>query len=216
MNNNLHYFDLKIIPQAEGAVHGLVFQTVHRCLKNFGERRTYTERIILQNGSVREKECLKFNGRIGLSLPEYHADHPGDVLRLVGTENDLQALLVQLRENRIDDYAVIQPIAPVPENVRRYACYQRMRPLGKPSRSECRRMEKRWRQKGVSDDEIQRRVESWQTKKAAKFPYFTVESSSTGQKGIPIYIQKMMTETPQTGTFTAYGLNRNGSTVPEF
>ena len=213
-----HYFDLKIIPQAEGcSVHGLVFQTVHRCLINFGEKRTYTERITLQDGSVREKECLRSdNVRIGLALPEYHTDHPGDVLRLIGTENDLQALLVQLRENRIDDYAAIQPIAPVPENVRRYACYQRVRPLGKPSQSECRRKEKHWRQKGVTDDEIRRRLKDRQSQKAVVGPYFTVESSSTGQKSIPVYIQKMMTDTPQTGTFTAYGLSRNGSTVPEF
>ena len=87
-----HYADLKAIPQAEmlqSQVVAHIVQTLHGLLPRFG-------------------------GRIGIGFPAYGQNHTlGGIVRLFGSETDLDDLHCLLQNTGLSDYALIGRIEEV-------------------------------------------------------------------------------------------------------
>ena len=139
-----HYADLKAIPQAEmlqSQVVAHIVQALHGLLPRFG-------------------------GRIGIGFPAYGQNRTlGGIVRLFGSETDLDDLHCLLQNTGLSDYALIGRIEEVPsEKVYAHARFVRRQPK---HGSDLRRAEKRMAAQGLPPEEIRRRLAAKAAKRAS-------------------------------------------------
>ena len=139
-----HYADLKAIPQAEmlqSQVVAHIVQTLHGLLPRFG-------------------------GRIGIGFPAYGQNRTlGGIVRLFGSETDLDDLHCLLQNTGLSDYALIGRLEEVPsEKVYAHARFVRRQPK---HGSDLRRAEKRMASQGLPPEEIRRRLAAKAAKRSA-------------------------------------------------
>ena len=186
--NQTHYLELRAIPQADitqSQVLSHLMQTLHQCLPAYA-------------------------GRIGAAFPGYgQARTLGGIIRLIGNQADCQHLHQQLQQLGINDYALLYPVADIPQGIQQHVRYSRIHHKGE---SALRRAEKRLTAQGKWQPEIaQRMQDKWQ---APKLPHLKLRSASTRQT-FTLWIKQQNYTHPQTGLFSAYGLSQE-ATVPQF
>ncbi|MGI5309151.1 type I-F CRISPR-associated endoribonuclease Cas6/Csy4 [Rheinheimera sp. WS51] len=178
---------------------------------------------------------------IGVSFPEYHCfEKDGKTIAALGTKLRVfaysQAALEQLNLpnwlSRLADYVHITSIKPVPSQVREYLQVTRYRPnmnMEKLTRRFMQRESKRLN-KEISFTEAQEMQNQRFAKEAqvsldkAKahyenpivkdLPYIKIKSLS-GDREFSLIINQQLTELPQQGSFSTYGLS-TAATVPHW
>lgn len=186
-----HYADLKAIPQAEmlqSQVVAHIVQTLHGLLPRFG-------------------------GRIGISFPAYGQNRTlGGIVRLFGSETDLDDLHCLLQNTGLSDYALIGRIEEVPSE-KVYAHARFVRRQSKHG-SDLRRAEKRMAAQGLPSEEIRWRLAAKAAKRSAcTLPHIFLNSKSTRQRYLLAVDKKIAARTE--GTFNSHGLSL-GASVPLF
>lgn len=156
-------------------------------------------------------------GRIGLSFPQHAKGKAGlgAVMRLHGS----QASLIQLMETTWlqgarDHLADAGPAPlPVPETVKGYRPVLRVQADSNPERLRRRLM--RRHPDDIDADQARARIPD-EAAKQLDLPFVALTSTSTGQH-FRLFIQHGPVQAaPQPGSFSAYGLSLQGSTVPWF
>ncbi|WP_257266530.1 type I-F CRISPR-associated endoribonuclease Cas6/Csy4 [Endozoicomonas sp. ONNA2] len=197
-----HYLEIncKTPPNETGWMLGKVFQQVHGFL------------------SANEKDS------IALALPNIKANHPGDSMRLFGSAEELEQLLLNTRLLQLEAGGAIEiiPVQPVPRHTS-FAVYVRNRQSDKGSSAQLRKRMKRYLKhlanKGVEIDPVQ--VEERRKRLSSAYKddraFISLISQSTGQHFQLGIIQKIM-PTANLGNFSSYGLanGQNPATVPLF
>ncbi|MFC0711226.1 type I-F CRISPR-associated endoribonuclease Cas6/Csy4 [Azorhizophilus paspali] len=185
------YIDIHLLPDPEFAQNQLMnalFAKLHRAL---AQRQTYD---------------------IGVSFPRMRSKPRtlGDHLRLHGSAQALQALMVLDWLSGMRDHTNITALQPVPAGAR-YRVVRRVQSKSNPERLR-RRLAKRH---GLTEEQTHERIPETMESRMLDLPFIALRSQSTGQNFRLFVEQGEPQEQPLTGTFTAYGLS-NGATVPWF
>jgi len=149
--------------------------------------------------------------RFGISFPNYHAklyelDYTIQVF--APNESDLKSLNLEQRLTKIKDILRLSTILPTPETAT-HATFSRVQQ--NQSASKLRRFISR----NQPTDEQIRAYKAKMHQSGLQEPFVELKSSSTEQLH-RIYIRKEMKDSAQAGSFTSYGLSKDGSTVPVF
>lgn len=209
-----YYQEIRLLPNAEanlGFLWQKVFQQIH---------------IALVENKIAENESA-----IGLSIPAYFVPEYGkkgfplgDKIRLFAkTEAELKALNISQWLLRLEDYAQVKSIKPVPEGSQ-HACFVRKQLKGKN-----RILEKTLQMAKFKANETGEPIEKWFeefSKTAPKvkdsLPFINTKSISGGAEGsrFPLFIEMELKEKPLEGRFNCYGFSRKEpnklATVPWF
>lgn len=153
-------------------------------------------------------------GNIGISFPAYSANQRiglGGVIRLFGSEQELQKVEETINLSSISDYVWMQAIMPLPSNVSSYLHLSRVRQKGQ---SDLRRAEKRLTAQDKWSQQVKNSmIEKWGSV-ILTYPHVQLTSKSTGQQFM-LWIKQQKCKQQVEGTFNAYGLSQT-ATVPDF
>lgn len=181
-----HYLEIRVLPDPEfpeGQLLSALFAKLHRRLGQAGE------------------------GQVGLSFP-HHGVVLGGVVRLHGTEADLQALMADNWLQGMKDYTHSTAILPVPAGVS-YRTVRRVQAKSAHNKRK-RSIAKGW----LSEEEALMRIPDSQ-QKPLRMPYIELRSLSNGNL-MRVYVEHGPEQAhPQLGMFNAYGLSAS-ATVPWF
>lgn len=186
-----HYFELRLIPQpeiAEIVVRNQVMQQLHRLL-------------------------VELNQQVALSFPCYHAQGfktLGNIFRLMGSEAATRELRQMIELSEIANYAVITAVINIPA-VNHYLQVSRVHYKGL---SALRRAKKRLTEQQKWDEQVESAMTHKWLKQPLAYPYFQLQSQSTGQMFNLVVRQKPVSQSCD-GEFNAYGLSQT-ATVPDF
>lgn len=188
-----YYQEITLLPDAEVSLYFLwskVFAQVHLALAAYKN----------ENGV----------NTIGIAIPGYSEKGLGSKLRLMASEEALQALDIENRFQRLADYVHCTKVRPILQRrIRGYSVYSRYQP-DEPVERKARRFIRR--HEGISYEEALGRLKA--RKETYRLPYITLRSGSS-QQHFHLFIQKKTVDTPVAGTFSTYGLSPK-TTVPEF
>lgn len=155
----------------------------------------------------------QYQGRIGISFPAYGQSRTlGGIIRLHGSETDLKALVYQLQDTGLHDYALIGQAEPVPsEKIYGHARFSRRQ---RKAGSDLKRARKRLTEQGFSEAEINQRLQAKAEKiTPINLPHVFLDSASTRQRYLLAINKQTIAE--QAGTFNSHGLSLS-ATVPLF
>lgn len=150
--------------------------------------------------------------KVGISFPEYNADEfmLGTKLRLFAQdEKALQSIQCEKWLNRLLDYVLVKPIAPVSEELVGHACFKHVKMKGSKEKLARRRAKR----KGETFEQALAYFADYKEKQT-KLPYINMASQSNGHQ-FRLFIEKQIAEQPQQGYFSCYGLSHT-TTVPLF
>lgn len=187
-----HYLEIKAIPQEEiqqSTIISLAMQNLHSLLK-------------------------EFDGRIGICFPEYRKQIMtlGGRIRCFGCLELLERLKHNLYTKELNNYVLISEVNPIPTKIMSYSVYSRVQNKGS---SDLRRAEKRMKNDGKSEDDIERILNfKIKNQKPISLPHVHLNSSSTGQDFL-LMINKQKKKEKTEGVFNSYGLSKT-ATVPDF
>lgn len=185
-----HYIDIRLRPDPEFPATILLnalFSKLHRGLVAQGQNN------------------------IGVSFPESGNSKQslGTHLRLHGTAAALDKLAAQDWLTGIRDHVSVSAPGLVPENAR-HRIVRRVQAQSNPERLRRRLMAR----KGISAEEARAAIPD-QVAERLNLPYIVLNSRTTGQQ-FRLFIDHMPVQaSPQSGSFSAYGLSSN-ATVPWF
>ncbi|MFW8602439.1 type I-F CRISPR-associated endoribonuclease Cas6/Csy4 [Desulfobacterota bacterium M19] len=149
---------------------------------------------------------------IGVSFPDYNAAEYllGTKLRLFAEDRRLlEELNCHKWLSRLSDYVQIGQTKSVPEKIEGYACFKHIKLKGNKGKLARRRA----RRKGESFQEALAHFDNY-VEQHSKLPYINVVSLTNEQR-FRLFIEKQVSDQPQTGFFSCYGLS-NTTTVPLF
>ena len=147
------------------------------------------------------------NSTIGVSFPEY-GQYLGKIIRIHGSDSELESLHQKSWLGQLALRCDFTKLTVVPENTS-HACYSRVQQ--NQSLSKLKRYIKR---NNPNEQEI-RAYKAKLYSNGLDLPYLELLSTSTGQRH-RVYIKKIEGTDEKTGSFSSYGLSKNGSTVPIF
>ena len=144
---------------------------------------------------------------IGVSFPQYNIKL-GDVLRIHGSQVDLERLQGTNWIGGLSGYCNVSPIKPVPANV----CYRRIsRKQSNMSLSKLRRLIKRG---SISPEQV-KTYKAKMYSQGLSNPYLELESASSGHKHRRFIEFSESFESPVEGVFDHFGLSKI-ATIPWF
>jgi len=162
-------------------------------------------------GKLHSTLAIRRSTDIGISFPRLASDRRslGDVLRLHGSVSALDTLLATPFMTGLHDHVQATILTLVPTR----AQHRHVRRL--QTKSSVERLRRRqMRRHGYSEAEALERVPE-SVERRLEQPYLTVRSASTGQS-FPLFIEHgPLLDSPQSGSFSTYGLSL-GATVPWF
>lgn len=186
-----HYQEIKILPDPEfqtSMLMSALFSKLHRVLAQ------------LKNSSI------------GISFPKAGIDNPtlGNLLRLHGTEKELNDLQEIDWLKGMRDHLAMKEIKTVPENAK-HCHVQRVQ-----TKSSVARLRRRYlkRHNKVTDQEVIKLIPD-AVEKQLTLPYLQLKSESTEQRFRLFIKHQSAQETSVAGEFNSYGLSRQ-ATVPWF
>lgn len=204
-----YYIDITLLPDAESSLGFLwekVYQQVHLALV--------------------ESKTTENSSAIGLSIPEYReGKFPlGSKLRLLApSEKLLQQLDIGKWLNRLTDYAHFTSIRAVPDHVKSFAKFKRIRSKkimvdGKEKMKKLdtnigRLARRRVKRKGETFEQALKHFEGYKQQQS-DLPFINVKSLSKDQR-FKLFIEKELVDSSEQGTFSCYGLSQQ-ATVPWF
>ena len=150
--------------------------------------------------------------KVGISFPEYNADEflLGTKQRLFAQdEKALQSIQCEKWLSRLRDYVLVKPIAPVSEKLVGHACFKHVKMKGSKEKLARRRAKRQ----GETFEQALAYFADYKEQQT-KLPYINMTSQSNGQS-FRLFIEKQITEEPQQGYFSCYGLSHT-ATVPLF
>ena len=148
------------------------------------------------------------NGRIALSFPEMEKT-PGARLRVHGGEADLCSFASGDWRRTVMLWVDVSPVCPVPAGVM-HCTVARIQ-----SKSAHNMRQRAMRRNGLTPEQAMARIPDAATK-ALDLPYLYVQSASTGQR-VRFFIQQGSAQPRAVqGGFSAYGMGKDGATVPWF
>jgi len=146
---------------------------------------------------------------VGVSFPAIEARDPGNVIRLHGDSNGLNALALADKLGELSRWVSVSDVLPVPDHVNGHAVVTRFRL--KMGQAQMRRMKKR----GTFTAGDERAYLAKMKARAAQYPHINVQSRSTGQT-YPRHIKvSEVLQSPVAGEFDNFGLSQK-ATVPLF
>lgn len=184
-----HYIDLRLLPNPEIAAPHLMsalFGKLHRALAA-NETRD-----------------------IGASFPHFEARHLGDVLRLHGTVQALDALLARPWLGGVGGHVEVGGLLGVPGDAK-HRCVRRVQAQSSATRLRRRLM----RRHGCTEAEALARIGN-EAEQRLDLPYVLLNSASTGQTFRLFVEHGRIADAAVAGPFSAYGLSRASTTVPWF
>lgn len=148
------------------------------------------------------------NGLIAVSFPK-HGHLLGDVLRLHGSKQALDQLMLQTWLKGLRDYTKVGEILPVPKEVKGYRCVSRIQKKS-PQNLRKRSIAKGW----LTEEEALHKIpESKQPQ--LTLPYLQLQSLSS-KSVMRIFIKHSdITQQAVEGEYSSYGLSRQ-ATIPWF
>lgn len=151
---------------------------------------------------------------IGVSFPQYkteNSEHPlGNIIRIFGAEKStLDQLNILKWLSKLNDYVSLSEITTVPESIKSYASFKRVREKGNNERL-ARRKAKR---DGIDFEEALLKYKD-RKEKIRKEPFVQIKSLSTGHS-FNLKIDFIEKTQMNLGCFDSYGLSSE-STVPIF
>lgn len=153
------------------------------------------------------------NLNIGISLPHYSLKPIllGDILRLHGSETDLERLCAESWLIGMTDHVEVSKIYPVTKT-EGYLIYRRKQVKSNAERLR-RRCKNREHKKGhiITDEELQIRIPD-SVEETLDIPFVRIKSQSTGQV-FRLFIEQQKVMEPKEGIFNRYGLSQT-ATVP--
>ncbi len=175
-------------------------------IKSDGEMR---ENVLLNKVFTQFHKTLFDLGvnSIGVSFPNYQVKL-GDIIRIHGTQNDLEKLHSTKWVSSVADYCNVLAITPIPEVVR-YRTVSRKQ--ANMSSAKLRRLIKR----GTITNEEAKNYKAKMFTQGLDNPYLELESSSNGQKYRCFINFGKLTDTPVKGNYNKFGLS-NSVTIPWF
>lgn len=211
-----YYQDIRLLPDAESSL-GFIWQKVYQQIH-----------IALVENKIGENHSA-----IGLSIPGYvdpkegiRTFPMGDILRLFAeTEQVLESLNIAKWLLRLEDYAQVKSIKPVPDNCR-YACFKR-----KTVKGEKRILAKAQQMANYKAAETDEPAEKWfkhyrqeSAKLSSNLPFVQISRSQNeltqGKSGFKLFIDMQIYDAPKKGKFNCYGLSYTSNdahgTVPWF
>lgn len=154
------------------------------------------------------KTIVEFNAEeIGVSFPEYKIKL-GEILRLHGSEINLQNFMRVDWLDEISEYCDVGNIKNIPSNIK-YRTVSRVRP--NMSKSKLRRLKKR---RAITSDE-ERAYRAKMFSQGLDNPYVDLNSGSTGQNFRFFLCFGPIIEQPVNGGYDSYGLSKD-TTIPWF
>jgi CRISPR-associated endonuclease Csy4 len=182
-----HYLDIQLLPEepevSENFLLNALFAKLHLRL---GQQAT---------------------GQIGVSFP-LHAKRLGSLLRLHGTQSELQAVMAEDWLQGLKGYSRCSDISAIPATVG-YRTVRRVQAKSAHNKRQ-RSIAKGW----LTAEEAQSRIAESQ-QKILKLPFMQLKSRSTGQM-MRVYIEHgPLLTAPLAGCFSAYGLSAT-ATIPWF
>ncbi len=211
-----YYQEIRLLPDAEanlGFLWQKVYQQIHIAL--------------VENKNVDDTSTF------GLSIPDYFAPEQqlkgfplGDKIRLFAkTEEALSELDISKHLIRLEDYAQVKSIKPVPEHSQ-YACFTRVSKKGK------KRIEEKTKQMAeFKAKETGEPFDKWFKEYSKKAPQVlstlpfiqvarSIKDKAQGKNSFKLFIEMELVDAPVTGDFNCYGLNsksqKQKTTVPWF
>lgn len=182
-----YYIDIKLLPDAELSetfLMNMVFTKLHKALDDLN------------------------SDSIGVSFPNYGV-FLGSILRIHGSESNLESLTVLKWQGRLTDYCTNTPISPVPESIDGYRTVSRIQSSMSPSK--LRRLLSR---KTINTNDIGRYEKRMQSK-AMTHPYLELKSTSNGHVHRRYIVQGDLLNFSRSGAFDRFGLSKV-ATVPCF
>lgn len=191
------YQDIELCPNAEISPFFLwekVFQQLHLALVEIQDDQGHVP--------------------IGVSFPEYDNRKKvplGLVVRVFAPdEATLKKLALTQWLERLGEYVNVPRVRSVPDDVQKYACYQRQQPKSNVERL-ARRKAKR---QNISFEQALASFGDF-TEQSVTTPYIQMKSQSSQQR-FRLFIAKKQMNKPHPGNFSTYGLSLEQATVPEF
>ena len=182
-----HYIDIKILPDPEFKTNVLLnalFAKFHRALVSLNQ------------------------GEIGISFPAFKHSL-GNVLRLHGTQENLDILMNSQWVAGLNDYCNVSKILTVPETAE-HIIVKRVQAKSNAFRLRRRSIVKGW----VTAEQAIARI-PLAKEKTLKLPFLQLKSHSTGQHFRLFIEHGQPRPQPTSGSFSSYGLSAK-STVPWF
>lgn len=199
-----YYQEIFIYPDVETPRHVLrekVFEALHLSFVT-------TEKLLQNN--IEKVDFIRF----GLSFPNYHKGlyELDYTIRVFAPEReDLESLDLKTKLMRVKDYLKIGGILNTPDDTN-YSVFKR-----KQVKSSIERLAKRGVTRGAYPNyEIAFSELKKKGKQLSKLPYIFVNSTSSGQNRLRLFIDKDTSQNHVEGKYTSYGLSKEGSTVPDF
>jgi CRISPR-associated endonuclease Csy4 len=147
---------------------------------------------------------------LGVTFPKLTEQKLGDVIRLVGTQEGLSALMASKWLHGMRDHLQIAELRPIPAGTP-HRRLQRVQVQTNPERLR-RRLIKRHT---ISAEEARLRIPDSAADAPLKGPFLQLASGSTGQRFRLFLKLGPALERPEMGAFNAYGLSQT-ATVPWF
>jgi len=185
------YFEIQILNNPEissNVVMGLAFQKLHVALAQQGD------------------------GNIGVSFPDIKGSNKktlGSIIRVCGTQKDLERLLQSQWKNNLQDYLSVTDIRHVPTQTK-FCIVKRVQ-----VKSSIERIRRRCIRKGWLTEEQALLKFSSKTEEKLDLPFLHMKSLSTGQPFRLFIEHSKELDQPVSGKFSAYGLSTT-ATVPWF
>jgi CRISPR-associated endonuclease Csy4 len=193
-----YYQDITLLPDAEanlGFLWQKVFQQVHLALV--------------------ENKIAPDQSAIALSMPKYgDSNFPlGNQIRLLGSQQGLEALQVNWWLRKLLDYVHIKPIRPVPADVTQYACFKRKHRLGEAGTEKKLERKARYLAEKFGED-YEKLLKTLLKDQVAghkdKLPFIRVvrnKAEDPEANSFPLFISMDILDQPKVGTFNCYGLS---------
>lgn len=150
----------------------------------------------------------KSNGQVGVSFPRVDKNL-GDTIRLHGTQEALQRLMLPHWVQGLRDYAAESNIQPIPP-ICQYRNVKRVQVKSSPTRLLRRSVKKGW----ITEEEAEQRL-SKSKEQRLNDPFIQLKSQSTGQAFRLFIRHGPLVDYPKEGAFSAYGLSHQ-ATIPWF
>ena len=149
-------------------------------------------------------------GLVGISFPE-HGGSLGAILRLHGSRNMLEKLMVLPWLKGLRDYCNVGDVLVVPDNAKH--CYFARRQMKSAYNKRQRSIKKGW----LSKEEALIKITD-DSQKLLKLPFIQLTSRGNKQQMKVFVEQGKVVDTPVKGKFNSYGLSRLSEkvTVPYF
>ena len=186
-----HYIDIRLLPDpelAEAELMNALFGKLHRML------------VARAAGGPSD---------IGISFPHLHGRRLGDVLRLHGQAQALEALQTGDWLAGMRAHVALEAARPVPAETR-HRVVRRVQVKSSAARLRRRLM----RRHGLDETEATQRIPDT-VEKRLDWPYVQLHSASTGQQFKLFVAHGPLVDVPRSGRFSTYGLS-DEATVPWF